>query len=431
MGPGQHFSRNGNTMALILVVGFLRDVLRHLDGFLPAGSVVVVEEPDIVRSRGLIAMQKDFPCVAEIVEACYVQSDELVDAVRARCSDRPIRAVVPASEYAVPGAALLAAALGLPGAGVGAALIFRDKALLRAQAGRLGLHQPRWAEVTSAAEAKRFAAAEPGGTVLKPADRAGSIGVRFLDDAAAVTDALWEDVTEPGAPLFPHRPTKRRYLAEQRLRGPEFSVEMLVRDGVPLFSNVTEKEVWPGSHPVERGHRVPAVVPDPTRAALVEAMTTLARGSGLGTAFLHGEWIVDGAGPALVECAARTPGDRIVELIAIAYGFNPVEVLVQALSGDLPVLPAEPVAGAAIRFLHAAAGTVTGISGIDAARAAAGVAEVMVGVRTGDEVKPLASSFQRLGYVMACAPTSTEAARLADRVASSVVIQTRPDVPRS
>src|SRR5262245_5019336 len=113
-------SRSGGTVGLILVVGFLRDVLRHLDGFLPAGSVVVVEEPDIVRSRRLIEMQKDFPCVGEIVEAPYVQSDALVSAVLARCSDRPIRAVLPASEYAVPGAALLSEALGLPGAGAGA-----------------------------------------------------------------------------------------------------------------------------------------------------------------------------------------------------------------------------------------------------------------------------------------------------------------------
>lgn len=411
-------------MGLILVVGFLRDVLRHLDGFLPAGSVVVVEEPDIVRSRRLLEMREDFPCVGEIVEAPYVQSDALVGAVLTRCSNRPIRAVVPASEYAVPGAALLAAALGLPGAGAGAALIFRDKALLRARADGLGLHGPRWAEVTSAAEAQRFAAAEPGGAVLKPADRAGSIGVRFLDDPAAVTGALWEEVTDPAAPLFPDRRTARRYLAEQRLHGPEFSVEMLVRDGVPLFSNVTAKELWPGSHPVERGHRVPAAVPDAVRAALVDAMAILASGSGVGTAFLHGEWIVDEGGPALVECAARTPGDRIVELIEMAYGFNPLQVLVQALSGEVPVIPAEPVAGAAIRFLHAAAGTVTEVSGVDTARAAAGVAEVMVGVRAGDEVRPLASSFQRLGYVMASAPTSTEAARLADGAASSVVIRT-------
>ncbi|MGC4857258.1 ATP-grasp domain-containing protein [Micromonospora sp. DT4] len=415
-------------MTRVLVVGFIRDVLRNLDRCLPPGSVVVIEESEIVRSRNLADRVTQFPCIEKLVHADYVQSEELVAVGQAENALRPVDAVLPASEYAVPGAAALAEALGLPGAGTQAASIFRDKAMMRATAQRLGMRTPRWAEITDIAGVRRFLSAETGGGVLKPADRAGSVGVRLLDDLASATDDLWAEVSGAGDILLPARPTRRRFLVEERLRGPEYSVEMLVHEGEPIFTNVTAKLVWPGAYPVERGQSVPADLPADVRTALTDGMRQFAKGTGLGSAFLHGEWIVDEHGVVLIECAARTPGDRILELIELAYGFNPVAELVQVLCGKPPVIDAIPHRAAAIRYLHTAPGTVVRVTGVEAARTMADVTDAQVDVGPGDEVLPLVSSWERLGFVVAAAPTLAEAMQSADRAAAVVTIESRESV---
>ena len=37
--------------------------------------------------------------------------------------------------------------------------------------------------------------------------------------------------------------------------------EMIVRDGTPLFGNITAKALYPGPRPIELGHSVPADLP--------------------------------------------------------------------------------------------------------------------------------------------------------------------------
>ena len=61
--------------------------------------------------------------------------------------------------------------------------------------------------------------------------------------------------------FVPDRPMELRMLAERFVDGHEYSVEMLVRGGEPLFVNVTGKQLFPGPRPVELAHVVPADIP--------------------------------------------------------------------------------------------------------------------------------------------------------------------------
>jgi biotin carboxylase len=133
----------------------------------------------------------------------------------------------------VVAAADAARLLGLPGAGSRAARVLRDKLTLRAVTAAAGMPCPDFREVHSAADVAEFA--RDRACVVKPAQRQASLGVIMLqpgDDPAA---AWRECVGADEGAFMASRPMRWRYMVEERLFGPEFTTECLVRDGKSLF----------------------------------------------------------------------------------------------------------------------------------------------------------------------------------------------------
>ncbi|GAB3955585.1 hypothetical protein GCM10027614_65390 [Micromonospora vulcania] len=139
---------------------------------------------------------------------------------------------------------------------------------------------------------------------------------------------------------------------------------------------------------------------------------------------LHSEWIRTAEGPALVECAARLPGDLITALISIAYEAGFVPAYLRMLRGERPALPARPTGAAAVEFLLAPPGTVTAVDGVRTARRVPGVLNVGVGVAVGDRVSEVTSSAQRSGQVLAWGTDPAAATTAAARAAAEIRITT-------
>lgn len=422
----------------VLLLSLSPTLLEAMDEFLPEASVVVLEEPGVIAARDrslarqvgvpsrLEGPDREYRCVAKILYADYIQSEEFLDVALAEHAKRPFTAVIPGGEYATPAAALLAARLGLPGAGAKAGPVFRDKILLREAVDRAGLPAPRWTEVYGAADVARFAAEMAGEFVLKPADRAGSRGVQLLGPDCDMAAAWAHTIADDEDPTWPRRPLRRRFLVEERLRGPEYTVSVLVRDGEVIFAQVGETHLFPGRYPLECGHTIPAAIPESLRAELVAAMQQLVTSTGLRTAIMTSDWIVTDAGPAVVDCAARPPGASFMFLIGLVYGVNMTKALVSALSGE-PVRVANRALGAAaIRFCVAPPGMVTGISGVAEARRVPGVVGVGVFTRPGDEMLPPTGAGARKAHVIAVGDNPVAAAASADRGAALVRIDTTP-----
>ncbi|MFI0967926.1 ATP-grasp domain-containing protein [Streptomyces sp. NPDC021080] len=400
-----------DTDAQVLFVGYNAAYLRAIDGRIPGGSVVVIEEPDIIRKRELRDAAARFDCLDRIVPARYQQSAEALDLAVELSAARPVAAVVPALEYAVPAAAALAAKLGLPGAGERAAQALRDKVRLREAAAAGGVRNPRWREVHGPEDILGFAGTGP--VVVKPANRQASVGVQLLDSVDATTAAqAWERTSSAAEyEQVPDRPLQWRFLAEERLEGPEFSVEALVREGEVVFENITAKTVIPGPYPVELGHLLPAPLDPDTRTAFGTALRALIAAVGFGTGILHAEWILTESGPTLVECAGRCPGDHLIDLVDLAYDTTIRLTLIDLLAGRPVELPRTSSRTASIRFLAAGPGTVTGVAGQDSAKTLPGVRAVEVDVEAGQEVRPWASSWDRAGHVIATGPDADTAHR--------------------
>lgn len=415
----------------LVMVGFFPAFIRSLERHLPPRSLTVVEDPGVYAKKPIAAMEGSFRCLTEVRLAAYQQSGDAVDEIVRLHRETGVTGVLPGLEYAVEAAAEAAAALGLPGLGTGAARTLRDKILLRETTTAAGMAAPDFAELTSADDLAAFLARDPGrSTVLKPANRQASLGVRFLPPGASRDEAAtaWRATTgaDEGAQIA-DRPMTWRYLAEERLQGPEVSVEALVADGRLLFLNVTAKTTADGPHPVELGHVLPAALPAATDTALRTGMEALVGAVGIGSGILCAEWILTDGGPVLVECAGRCPGDSLMELIALAWGDDFHHRLADLLRGETPVLPDTAERCAAIRFLHAPPGTVTDVDGAEEARRLPGVSELAVTAVPGQAVGGLHSSWDRLGHVIAVGATPEEALAAAATAAARVRITVTPE----
>jgi biotin carboxylase len=399
-------------------------VLADLDGLLPAGAVLVLEEPDVIEARDVLAKVKSHPCVAGVMAAATQDephAERLTELIR-----RPphVQAVMPAVEYGVVGAAVLAHAWELPGAGPAAARTLRDKIAMRVAADAGGLAQPRWMIASTADDVGEFRDRYGRRCVLKPANRQASLGVRVLgrdDDVIAA----WQHCTHSDEPMLRARyALPGRYLVEQRLKGPEVSVEALVHSGRIGFINITAKAVQPGISPVEMGHVVPARLAADVEAALAAQAQKLANITGFQSGVMHSEWIlVEGRRPHFIECAARLPGDSIDLLIDLAYGGRFIRDYLEILEGRGPIPPRPKQTAGAIRFLTARPGKVREIAGRELASALPGVLEVALSVASGAVITPVTSSWSRLGHVIATGADDRVATQRAVAAASLITFE--------
>ena len=407
----------------IILVGYVA-ALPVLAEFLPENSLIIVEEPDVARKRGVRATAEESPLVRELIEWEY-QLPGAADTLLATRSDLAASAVVPLVEYATPCAARLAERLGVPGAGLGAAELLRDKSLLRKVTRAAGVPNPVSEEVGSPDEVIRFMAAVGGPVVLKPANRQGAVGTEIVHDPSSVP-AAWASCIQHDEGIFaPDRERAVRMLVEEYVVGHEYSVEMVVRAGESLFANVTDKVLYPGPRPIELGHVLPAAISPELTESLHESTLAVLRAVGFGSGVVHCEWIVRGGTPYLVECAGRFPGDGIIEMIERAYG-EPIGQHYFAVMRGLepPPMPRTAPQAAAVRFMQASPGEIVSLDGLEDARALPGVVSVGIGPGVGDVVRELRSSWDRVGSAMVLAPTAGEAVRLAEKAIEQVHIVT-------
>lgn len=410
----------------VVVAGYLLPLVKTIEEMYPDFDVVVVEDADVVeRSRFGPALRAS--TARELITWPYPLA-HAADAFHHRYRDLDVRAVLPGVEYAVPFAARLAERYGVPGATLGAANLLRDKALLRAVSREAGVANPAVAEVDDLEAVRGFLREHPGPVVLKPANRQASVGVRIVRDPDDVESAWTQALSQEEARYVAYDGLPLRMLVEEFVAGPEFSVEMLLDAGRPLFANVTGKLLHPGDRPIELGHVVPADIPAALAEELVSATECLMDVIGFGSGLTHCEWIVRDGVPYLVECAGRMPGDGIVDLIERAWPIDLVRRYVTVmLGGTRDPAPRVPLGGAAVLYPAVPPGVIESIDGLDEARAVPGVHQSVCVLAVGDRVNELRSSWDRVVGAAATGPTTADALAAAWSAVARIAIKTIPD----
>lgn len=321
---------------------------------------------------------------------------------------------------------LIVDALGLPGAGPRASRVCRSKYLQRWY---LPEFSPAVAFAGNDLSQVRFPA------VVKPSGRHSSCGVVTVDDAQALRAEL---AGYDG---------QETVLVEEKISGPEYSVESLVQHGKILFASVTSKDTndHAGRYNVELAHTVPSDHPHVSQL-LLEANQRVLDALELRDGVTHAEWRVTAGGHAvLMEIAARPPGGGLCSLYQLATG-RPLEteVLRIALGEQADYPPVRRYARQV--YLEHGEGVLRDVT-VDwpgvipewvgeagvwrqpeplPADAAAALRAVHVYKDRGAVLGPLTSCDDRAVAFFVDAPTAAELDEVTERVRRAITIRTTP-----
>ncbi|MEU2085509.1 ATP-grasp domain-containing protein [Streptomyces albus] len=305
-------------MALLLLNR--RPVLDRVPAWLPGASLIVVTD----RSAARYAPTGAFVRTQLVDDYTSPRVDGLIDTL---CASGRIERVLTTAESDVVRAARARERYGLPGQRTASALAFRDKSLMRRLAARHGVAVPEAAVARDAGDLVDFARAHGLPVVVKPADGAGSVGVRVLRDQRQLRSC----------PL----PADRTQLVERFVPGTVCHVDGLMSEGTVLHA-VPSRYLHPNLDTATDG--IPSIsgmlAPgDPLAPRLTEATAAVVAALPpvpVPTAF-HAEFFhtLDDT-LVLCEIACRPGGCGIVEAHELATGVNLYAAQLRGQAG-LPV----------------------------------------------------------------------------------------------
>lgn len=139
------------------------------------------------------------------------------------------------------------------------------------------------------------------------------------------------------------------------------------------------------------------------------------------------ELVDDGTHLFAVQCHTDGVQGGLSDALRLFFGFA---MQADRMRGDeeITVSTLEPGLAAAVCWLETGAGVVSGVTGVEEAKAYENVLDIRVGVREGDTVRHVADTATRdqLGYVLATGDTAEHALQTAHRARAAVRIDTSP-----
>lgn len=328
--------------------------------------------------------------------------EEWIDTARHVARHDPFDGIGGFSEVNQHYAAVIGEALGLRYPSPECIRATRDKARMREVLREAGVEDTPCATIESPEELGSFGEHHGYPVVLKPLDGRGSLGISIVRSPSDIPGAFaWFRAWAADHPM----------LVERFLPGEEWSVEAFSERGEHRVVCVTQKFKDPVTS-VEIGHCLPAPIEPSLRASIASAVERVLDAIGLEDGPSHTELIVTPEGPRIVETHARTAGDKIVELIRLVSGADLNELWMRQQLGErvLDRLPSQFDGYASVSFVTPrAVGTLERVEGVEAARAAPGVTDVVLEQSPGAALAGAHDSASRGALVIAVAATADEA----------------------
>lgn len=298
-----------------------------------------------------------------------------------------------ASDVAVPAAAEVSSALGLPGLSREVARTATNKHEMIRAFRRAGVPHPRFVRVDNVEGLGDLTNLDYP-LISKPADMSSSKGIQIARTEKELFEAVRYSMNISDG---------KEVLVEEYMIGPEVSVEILVLGGCPAVLQVTDKLTSGAPNFVELGHSQPSGLPASDIEAIKDVARLAVRAIGLEEGFAHAEIIVTENGPKMVEVGARMGGDGIQQyLIGLSTGLNLQEIAIRLALGESVVIPdSYECAASAIRFLPSTPGRVVSVRGVGEAAEMEGVFLARAMCSPGDEFGNNADNSCRFGYVVA------------------------------
>ncbi|MCG3151426.1 MAG: Phosphoribosylglycinamide formyltransferase 2 [bacterium] len=306
------------------------------------------------------------------------------------------------TDLAVPTQAAVAEALGLRGPSPQVAHHVTHKGRMRELTSAAGILNPAWVLMNEPMHLPvRWIDLAHAAVVVKPADSMGSRGVRVVEQADTIDDALIAAMgySRSGEALL-----------EEYLVGTEVTVEGFWDCTGPRILAISEKQHSPKPHRTALHLTFPPQMPDSTLAAIRDAAERTARALGITGGPLHGEFMVTERGIYLIEFANRGGGSGTSShIVPAASGVDMLELTWRQLLGERVV--AEPTHQRAVllRFLCYPPGRITAIRGLAEAQGLPGVVFCDLYREPGTQLGAVTNDTERHGCVIVDGATVAEA----------------------
>jgi biotin carboxylase len=377
----------------------------RLDDFRAAAGRLGV--PLLVGSDRCHCVEETFGDLPDDVALDYRDPEAAAEKIASLASRRRIAGIVPASDGAAVIAALAAERLGLPANPPEAARRAADKRASREVLAAAGVPVPAFRAWSLDEDAEVAARATGFPCVLKPLVLSGSRGVIRADGPDDFV-AAWGRIDRilRGA-RRERRPVEgeaaRMILVERFVPGPEVAVEGLLRGGVlELLALFDKPDPLDGPFFEETIYVTPSRHPEPLQRAIGDVTARACAALGLREGPIHAELRLSADGPVILEVAARSIGGLCSRTLRFGAGLTLEELLVAHAVG----IPTERVrrdarAAGVMMIPIPRAGVLHGVAGLEAARAVAGVEDVVITAPTGREIEPLPDGDSYLGFLFA------------------------------
>lgn len=257
--------------------------------------------------------------------------------------------------------------------------------------------------------------------VSKPADSASSKGVTIVNQDHNLQDlpAIYEyslSFSRSGI-----------VLVEERVYGPEVSVESMTINGETTVLVITDKLLLDPPYTTEMGHTQPSRLPGDIQEQIVDVTKRTVAAIGLANGPSHAELKITDRGPVLIEIGVRPGGDYITsKLVPMSTGFDFIDASMRIAMGMNVNIETQGLRGAAIRFITADRdGIIDSIDIDDSIQEINGFVELHLYCEAGEKMEYPRSSEWRIGYVLCGGKDADAAAAAADEALSRVHVTMR------
>ena len=351
------------------------------------------------------------PYADEYFNVSTIDVEGVTEVARSFCPDGIITLATDMPMRSISAACM---ACGLPGISFETAVRATDKAEMIRAFETHGVEHPWYfvAQDKAAFDAVKDRVSFP--CIMKPTDNAGSRGVILAQDLESLERAY----------AYSHGQSRGgAVIIEEYLKGPEFSVEVMVLDGEPHVLQITDKLTTGAPHFVEMGHSQPSRQSAGNQAKIRDLAERACKAVGISSGPAHVEIILTESGPKMVELGARMGGDCITtHLVPLSTGIDMVGAVIDLACGNEPDIVPTISKGAAIRYFKTSAGILRAVEGIEAAKRIPGIQEITITKPIGAEISDIGSSTDRIGFVIAQADTAEDAAEVCGQAIKTITI---------
>lgn len=334
---------------------------------------------------------------------CKVAKQYQPDGIMTLATDMPIRGVAMASEM-----------LGLHSISYETAIKATDKYSMIKAFKEHGVPSPWYYVISSIDELQKLSEQLTFPCIIKPTDNAGSHGVVLVHGLADLVDSYnYSRKYSRGGNI----------IIEEFLQGKEVSVEVMVIEGNVHILQITDKLTTGAPYFVEMGHSQPAQLSEKIQIEVCKVTVGAVQAIGIDNGPAHVEMMITVDGPIMIELGARMGGDNITTcLLPLSTGVDMVKATINVALGEKPDIKPRLHCGSAVRYIEAPLGVIRSISGVEEARAIAGVEQIIFTTSVGEKTFPVCCSNDRVGFVIAQAENVDRAVEICEKAIRMIKI---------